>query len=369
MKFILYLLACLPAAAGVLGVEDAFPGKTFERPVFLCAAPDASGRIFVVEQPGRVQALSPGGKSEKVFLDITGEVRTETTEEGLLCLAFHPRFKENGFFYVIYSLAHASPRRTVLSRFQASKGDPSRADISSEKIIFSVEKPYSNHNGSTLAFGPDGYLYVSLGDGGSGGDPHGNAQNLQSLLGKVLRLDVDHPSEGMAYAIPGDNPFVAEPQARPEIYAYGLRNPWRMGFDPLTGMLWAGDVGQDAWEEVDLIKKGGNYGWNIKEGTHPFKGEVAGKTLIDPVLDYGRKDGFCVTGGYVYRGKRLPALQGDYIFGDFGSRRIWSLPASDPDIESRKEIALSPQPITSFGLDDQGELYILGYAGKIFRLR
>jgi glucose/arabinose dehydrogenase len=330
---------------------------------------DHTGRLFVVEQPGRIEVLSKDGSMRKLFLDIGSEVRTETTEEGLLGLAFDPKFKDNGFFYVIYSKANAKPRRTVLARFRVSRNDPNLADPKSEKLIFQVEKPYPNHNGGCLLFGPDHDLYFSLGDGGSGGDPHNNAQDLRSWLGKILRIDPSRPGGSKPYSIPKDNPFLKDPQAKPEIYAYGLRNPWRMSFDRLRGELWAGDVGQDKWEEVDLIKKGGDYGWSIKEGTHPFKGIYHGNALIDPVLDYGRQDGFCVTGGYVYRGKAHPELDGFYIFGDFGSKKIWSLPAKDPQASQRQELLTSPEAITSFGEDEDAELYVLGYQGLIYTLK
>jgi glucose/arabinose dehydrogenase len=356
------------AAAGRLqpvALAEAFPGLHFESPVFITQDGSGDGRFFVVEQAGRIRAFSRGSSSSSVFLDISGEVRTQNAEEGLLCLAFHPHYAQNHYLYVIYSLAGANPRRTVLARFSALGPSYDRVDPNSEKPIFSVEKPYGNHNGSTLLFGRDGLLYFGLGDGGGGGDPHGNAQNLGSLLGKILRIDVDHPSAAKPYGIPPGNPFASRAGARPEIYAYGMRNPWRMSFDSLTDELWAGDVGQDRWEEIDLIRKGGNYGWNFKEGSHPFKGDPGGQALVEPVLDYGRKDGFCVTGGYVYRGTKLPALKGCYVYGDYGSKRIWSLPVAHPSPENRREIARNDEAISSFGCDEEGEIYVVGYAGTI----
>jgi glucose/arabinose dehydrogenase len=361
--FPILLLLASAAQAQAVHLADAFPGQAFDRPVFLTYAPGGGGRLFVVQQGGSIAVIPPGGKAS-VFLDIRGRVRTEHPEEGLLCLAFDPHFQEDHFFYVIYSVLGADPRRTRLSRFEAPAANGDSADPQSEKTIFEVTKRYGNHNGSTLLFGRDGFLYFGLGDGGGGGDQDGNAQNLAVLLGKILRLDVDHPDQGSAYAIPSGNPFVGRPGARPEIWAYGLRNPWRMSFDRGTGDLWVGDVGQDKWEEVDKVKRGGNYGWNLREGAHDFTGHAA-PNLIEPVLDYGRKDGFCVTGGYVYRGKKIRELQGSYIFGDYGSRRIWAIA---PGQTTKHEIARSSDAIPSFGEDAEGELYVLGYSGTIFKL-
>jgi glucose/arabinose dehydrogenase len=365
------ILLCCVWGAGLPAVQlaDAFPGLEFESPVYLTQDGTGDGQFFVVEQAGRIRRFAKGSPDSSVFLDISQEVRTETQEEGLLCMAFHPRYAQNHYVYVIYSLAGANPRRTVLARFTATGEGLSQADPATEKVIFSVEKPYANHNGSTLLFGRDGCLYFGLGDGGGGGDPHGNAQNLMSPLGKLLRIDVDRPLPGQAYGIPADNPFASDSKARPEIYAYGLRNPWRMSFDSLKGDLWVGDVGQDRWEEIDVIHKGGNYGWNFREGTHPFKGDPGSRVLVDPVLDYGRKDGFCVTGGYVYRGKGISSLYGSYIYGDYGSKRVWSLPAAHPRMADRKEIARCEQAISSFGQDEEGEIYVVGYGGTVYVLQ
>jgi glucose/arabinose dehydrogenase len=319
----------------------AFPNLSFHQPVWLTYPQDDSHRLFVVEQPGIVRVFPNRSDTtqSKVFLDISAKVRTEDPEEGLLCLAFHPRFRENHFLYVFYSLKDADPRRTVLSRFTAS-GD--QADPKSEKVLFEVAKPFGNHNGSTILFGPDAHLYVSLGDGGSGGDPYGNAQNIKSFLGKVLRFDVD-----------SDKP-------KPEVWALGMRNPWRMSFDRQTGELWCGDVGQDKWEEVDIIKKGGNYGWNLREGSHRYKGPRSPQ-FTEPVLDYGRDKGFCVIGGYVYRGRKFAALSGKYIFGDFGTKRVWALETPPAHPAKWVQLFKMPEMISSFGEDENGELYILGY--------
>ncbi len=365
--FFLILLSCaLPCAAAKappkIRLENAFPKLKFEHPVLVTHAGDQSHRLFVVEQAGKLRLIAKGAASDSapVFLDISSKVRFEGGEEGLLSLAFHPRFRSNRQFFVVYSVAGADPRATVLSRFETFADDPQKADPASEKVILRVEKLYSNHNGATVAFGPDGYLYLSLGDGGAGGDPHGNGQNLKSLLGKILRIDIDHASADRPYAIPKKNPFGNE------VWAYGLRNVWRMSFDPESGDLWAGDVGQNKWEEIDRIKRGGNYGWNFREGAHVFKGEPKGAKLIEPVLDYGRKDGYCVTGGGVYRGHRLPFLKGFYVFGDFGSRKIWAFPASRAKKPKLNEIAQCEQGISSFGMDENGEFYVVGYDGTLF---
>ena len=256
------------AGQGELPAVDlvrAFRKLTFRRPLFLTHAGDASGRLFVGEQRGviRVFANRPDVQLAGVFLDIQSKVRMAHNEEGLLSLAFHPQYARNGSFFIYYSAS--DPRRGVLSRFNVRRDDPEVADPASEQVILEVEQPWGNHNGATVLFGPDGFLYLSLGDGGSAGDPLNSGQDLSTLLGSILRIDIEHKADGRAYAIPADNPFVDRPGARGEIWAYGLRNVWRMSFDRSTGDLWAGDVGQNAWEEIDLITKGGNYGWNIRE--------------------------------------------------------------------------------------------------------
>ncbi len=271
----------------------------------------------------------------------------------------------------------------MLSRFTVNQDNPNQADPESEHVILEVEQPWGNHNGSTVLFGPDGYMYISLGDGGSAADPLGSGQDLSTLLGTILRIDIDRQPDGRAYAIPADNPFVNQPGARDEIWAYGLRNVWRMSFDRKTGDLWAGDVGQNAWEEIDLIVKGGNYGWNVREGSHPFRGSSSGP-LIDPVAEYPQRRGreivgLSVTGGYVYRGSEQKALYGVYLYADYVTGRIWGLRYEDGRLRDHWE-ASSPTPrvfVASFGEDEAGELYICGFdgldgrgggAGRIYRV-
>lgn len=372
MKTLLLILltsaVTVEAALPKVRLVPAFPNLTFDRPLCLVHANDASGRLFVVEQAGRIHALSSEStaKHSVVFLDITKQVRTEHNEEGLLALAFDPNYPGNGYFYVYYSASN--PRRGVLSRFSVSKSDRNVADPASERIILEVDQPYGNHNGATVIFGPDGYLYLSLGDGGSAGDPHGNGQNLATLLGSILRIDVSPDDSTRPYSIPPDNPFVGVEGARTEIWAYGLRNVWRMSFDRTTGELWAGDVGQNKWEEIDLIVRGGNYGWNIREGAHDYRPVQTRATLIDPVIEYGRNDGASVTGGYVYRGTRFPAIQGVYFYADYVIGTIWGLRHSQGKLQESAVLLEQPNNISSFGEAADGELYVTCFDGRIYRI-
>ena len=360
-------------------MKKAFPHLKFKMPVWLEPSPDNSGRLFVVEQKGRIRVFknSPSVKKAPVFLDIHKKVRTSDGEEGLLAMAFHPAYATNGYFYVYYIASN--PHREVLSRFKVSTTDPNKADPKSEKVLLEVPKVYGNHNGCTLLFGPDGYLYFGLGDGGAGGDPHNNAQNLGSLFGKIMRIDVDHEDAGLAYAIPKDNPFVGSPGARGEVWAYGIRNPWRMSFDRLTGELWVGDVGQDMWEEIDIVKKGGNYGWSIREGKHEYNVTRSSKdTLIEPILDYPHKPtaldksaayGPCLTGGYVYRGKKLKGMEGAYLYAEYVLGWVRALRVDKGQVTADETLIEQPENISSFGEDAAGELYLLGYSnGRIYRL-
>jgi len=339
-----------------------------QRPVAVRAAGDGSGRLFVVEQSGRVRIVDSGSLQTIPFLDITDRVRDSSNEQGLLGLAFHPDFSKNGRFFVDYTDLAGD---TVVSEFALATGDPNRGDPLSEAVILTIEQPFSNHNGGDIAFGPDGYLWIATGDGGSGGDPQGNGQNPQSLLGKLLRVDVDH---GATYTIPPDNPFVEDPGARDEIWALGLRNPWRFSFDRDTGNLFIGDVGQNQWEEIDFEPRfdpgGRDYGWNTMEGNHCFQTsgcEIDGLTL--PVFEYNHTEGCSVTGGYVYRGSRFPALAGLYLFGDFCSGTLWALAPVGPDDWTAAVVAQTDASIAGFGEDETGELYLtdLG-SGTVYRI-
>lgn len=356
-----------------------FRNLSFERPILLTHAGDGSDRIFVGEQDGRVLVFpnDPSVDRSDVFLDIEEKVRRRHNEEGLLSIAFHPNYETNGRFFVHYSAGESEEtRRGVISEFRVSEDDPNRADPASERVILEVPQAWGNHNGSTLAFGPDGFLYISLGDGGAAGDPLNSGQDLSTLLGSILRINVDAEENGKAYAIPDDNPFVGREGARPEIWAYGLRNVWRMSFDRETGELWAGDVGQNAWEEIDLIEKGGNYGWRIMEGTHVFNMASHEKPLIPPVAEYSHREGLSVTGGHVYRGRSIPALRGVYLYGDYVTGRIWGLRHENGERTALKEVLVArDRPvIASFGEDEAGELYITGFervdghGGAIYRI-
>jgi glucose/arabinose dehydrogenase len=288
---------------------------------------------------------------------------------GLLGLTFHPNFSENGRFFVNYT-ARTGGLHSAISEFRVN-GNPDQADARIERILLSVPQPYANHNGGDIAFGPDGMLYIALGDGGSGNDPHGNGQNLSALLGKILRIDVDRSEGKKAYGVPPDNPFAARKNAAGEVWAYGLRNPWRIAFDPATGGLFAGDVGQRAREEIDLIKKGGNYGWNVMEGTICTPGvnpNCKSTGFEPPIIDYPRSEGTTVIGGRVYRGHAIPSLCGVYLYGDFGNGRIWGLRYDSGAVIEQQKLLESGRSISAFGEDEQRELYVVDYAGEILKI-
>ncbi len=325
------------------------------RPVDL--QPDGSSRLFVIEKVGRIRIIENDQLIEAPFLDISNQVGSNGNEQGLLGLAFHPQYAQNGRFFVNYTDNNGD---TVLARFQVSS-DPNIADPNSEAKILAVDQPFANHNGGVLAFGPDGYLYAGLGDGGSQGDPFGNAQNTGALLGKILRLDVDAAEP---YTVPADNPFGNE------VWAYGLRNPWRFSFDKLTYDLYIGDVGQNTWEEIDFLPAGSpggtNFGWNFREGAHDYKGGgPAG--MVEPVAEYSHTEGGCsVTGGYVYRGS-MPEWNGIYLYADYCTGLIWGLIHSGSGWQKQQLFDLDVT-ITSFGQDASGELYLLSDNGGVFRL-
>jgi glucose/arabinose dehydrogenase len=350
----------------------AFPNLSFKRPVDLQNAGDGSNRLFVIEQEGVISVFPQDSTvaTKTTFLDIRNKVQDQDNEQGLLGLAFHPHYKTNGYFFVNYTATN--PERTVISRFKASSSDPNQADPSSELVILEYAQPYSNHNGGQVSFGNDGFLYIAAGDGGSGGDPKGNGQNRAALLGKILRIDIDKEEKGNHYGIPSDNPFAGNASGyREEIYAYGMRNPWRFSFDRETGRLWAGDVGQNSFEEIDIIEKGGNYGWNTMEAKHCFPPDATCNTvdLKLPIWEYGREYGISVTGGFVYRGPTLPLLTGKYIYADYASKRIWSLDYSNMTHPVNNGLVDADFEISSFGVDESNELYICGFDGKIHRLK
>jgi len=348
-------------------VQVAFPNLSFSAPVGLVTAKDGTSRLFVIEQEGtiRVFSNSENATSSSVFLDLRDRV-LYGGEQGLLGLAFHPNFKNNGYFYVNYVVDN--PRRTIIARFTVNPNIADQADQTSELVLLEVSQPFANHNGGQLAFGPDGYLYIGLGDGGSGGDPLGNGQNRSTLLGKILRIDVNSPASGRNYGIPSDNPFAGNALGyREEIFAFGFRNPWRFSFDAVGGTLWAADVGQSQREEIDIVEKGNNYGWNIMEGSIPYSGgDQTGLTL--PVWEYGRDEGIAVIGGFVYHGPTLTGLADAYVYGDYGSGKIWALTVNGSGTPTNTLLIDTNLVISSFGFDSDNELYICAFDGKIYRL-
>jgi glucose/arabinose dehydrogenase len=346
------------------------------QPVAIANAGDGSNRLFVVEKGGRIKIIKNGSLLSTPFLNVSSLV-SAGAEQGLLGLAFHPDYANNGFFYVYYT-DQVGVGNSVVARYQVSNANPDVANPASRQQILYVEQPYTNHNGGHLAFGPDGYLYVALGDGGGGGDTLNNAQRLVNLLGKILRIDVDGDSP---YAVPPTNPFVGVSGARGEIWVYGLRNPWKFSFDRQNGDLYIGDVGQSKWEEIDFLAAGGpgglNYGWRCMEGFHTYNTEgscgsptyLAG--LVRPIVEYGHDLGRSVTGGYVYRGALFPELRGRYFYADYVTGRIWSLarlPGSPPAFSAPVlELDSTGLFISAFGEDEAGELYLADYAGGEIR--
>jgi glucose/arabinose dehydrogenase len=357
-----------PARVG-LSLEPFVSG--LHAPLALMHAGDDSGRLFVAEQGGAIRIVRDAGLVEEPFLDISQRI-SSGGERGLLGLAFHPDFPTDPRFFVNYTDTNGD---THVSSFVVDPANPDRADPASEVGLLFIDQPYANHNGGALAFGPDGFLYISTGDGGSGGDPHGNGQSLGTLLGKILRIDVDKTEGDHAYAIPVDNPFVGQAGSLPEIFVFGLRNPWRMSFDRATGDLWIGDVGQNSWEEIDVLRSGTsgqNFGWNLKEGAHCFRPAEGCEdpSLVPPVTEYGRDVGTTVIGGLVYRGSEQPALVGGYVFADFGSKKIWLIDAAT-DGPTEPVLALENGPnIASFGEDEAGEIYATALStGEVLKVR
>ena len=337
------------------------------RPILLTHAGDGSDRVFVPTQQGVIHAIknTEDAQTSKVFLDLRAKVKynDNTNEEGFLGLVFHPKFKDNGEFFVFYTPKGTRVMTNIISRFRVKKDDPTTADPASEEELLRYEKPFWNHDGGTIIFGPDGFLYAFHGDGGAANDLYDNGQNKNTLLGKILRIDVNGKADGKPYAIPKDNPFVGQKDARPEVYAWGFRNVWRMAFDRETGVLWAADVGQNLYEEINLVTKGGNYGWNRRESFHPFGARGVGfnKEMIDPVWEYHHDIGKSVTGGTVYRGKKVPELAGYYLYGDYVSNRLWALKydAQKGRVVENRPIPDPAKPVFTFGEAEDGEVYML----------
>ncbi|MCH2211181.1 MAG: PQQ-dependent sugar dehydrogenase [Fuerstiella sp.] len=392
-SIVFLLIATVGMAADIqetalnVSVERAFPEMSFDRPLIITHANDGTDRVFVAEQEGVIKVFPNDQEIEEaaIFLDIRKQVvyRDNKNEEGLLGFAFHPDYKKNGHFFLYYTTTDAD-LTSVVTRFTVSKDDPHKADSKSEVELMRISQPYWNHNGGTLAFGPDGLLYIALGDGGKGGDPHSHGQNLTTLLGSILRIDVDRQEEGKKYAVPSDNPFVGtmvstnsrgdkQAPAVGEIYAYGFRNVWRLSFDKNTGDLWAADVGQSLWEEINIVEAGGNYGWNVRESKHWFRpdGNDNRSDLIDPIWEYHHDVGKSITGGAVYRGSRVPELQGKYVYADYVSGLLWALDydRDEQRVTGNYSLTGKNQPVMSFGEDEAGDLYFSTPFGQLFRFR
>jgi glucose/arabinose dehydrogenase len=359
-----------PPPAYTYDLVEAFPNLDFARPTDIQHAGDGTNRLFVVEQLGRIRVFpnDPAAAAAGVFLDITGRVQAPLQSEmGLLGLAFHPQYETNGYFFVHYTAGTPAARLGRVSRFQVSF-DPNVADPASEKILLDIPDRAGNHNGGALLFAADGYLYIALGDEGGAGDSYDNAQNRATLFGSILRLDVDQNVDVVPYyGIPPDNPFAGNTSGyREEIFAYGLRNPWRISYDALTDRIFAGDVGQGTWEEIDIITSGGNYGWDCREGLVAYNGNehppsplcASATGFIDPILVYPRSEGQSVTGGYLYRGPTLSSLAGKYVYADYISGRIWALDVATAKNELLKDSAMY---ISTFGVAQDGELLVAGY--------
>ena len=338
------------------------------QPLAIANAADGSGRLFVAEQGGRVYILNGKSVGSTPFLDISGQI-TSGGERGLLGLVFHPRFPADPRVFVDYTDTSGN---TVVSSFVVDPGSPDVVEAGSEVKILQVTQPFANHNGGGIAFGADGFLYIALGDGGSGGDPNGNGQNVKTLLGKILRLDIDHPSGGLNYGIPSSNPLVGT-AGRPEIWLYGLRNPFRFSFDRASGDLWIGDVGQNHWEEIDVARAGVgglNFGWNVMEGDHCYSPSTGCSTagLTRPVVEYSHSYGCAVIGGDVYRGSAYPVLRGGYVFSDECTGNTFAVAAAAKGAQSLVQVATAPSGIAGYGESESGELYAADLGGTIYRV-
>jgi glucose/arabinose dehydrogenase len=365
-------------AAAQYTLTDPFPSlPSFSLPIECVPAGDGTDRLFVVEQRGKIWVFNAAISSptRRLFLDLGSVVSQSGSETGLLGLAFHPQYASNGQFYVDYTSSSTGSLKSYVARYTVSATDPDSAVKTSGAVLLTVDQPYDNHNGGKLAFGPDGYLYIALGDGGSGNDPGNNGQTLSSALGKILRIDVNAVSSPLAYAIPPTNPFATNTAGyRKEVFAYGLRNPWKFSFDAVTGTLWAGDVGQGAREEIDTIVAGGNYGWRLTEGflctpgVNPNCLDTAG--TIRPLWDYPHASGDAsITGGYVYRGNAISALRGRYVYGDYSSGRIWALTLNGTQAATNALLLDSPYSISAFAQNRNHELFVVSYGtGRLYQL-
>jgi glucose/arabinose dehydrogenase len=364
-----------PALCRDDSTSDSYPPVRLEaiarglsKPVGLVHAGDGSGRLFIVEQRGTIRIWEEGALRKQPFLDLSSKVLNRG-EMGLLGLVFHPKFAENGRLFVNYNSTEGE-LRTIIAEFRTERG-AAQADPATERAVLEILQPYSNHNGGHLAFGMDGMLYIGTGDGGSGNDPHDNGQSTGTLLGKMLRIDVDRRDRGKAYASPPDNPFVGRAGVRPEIWAYGLRNPWRYSFDPATGLLYVGDVGQYDREEIDVVRRGGNYGWRIMEGSicTPGVNPACDRSGLElPIHDYPRSEGTVVIGGYVYRGKGVPGLCGLYLYGDYGNGRISGLRYDGSSATGTRTLLETGRSVSALGEDEERELYVVDHQGEVLKI-